>query len=422
MSLSSDSEPVFAAFVALDWGDKKHFWALQCAESKQRERGEIEHTPEAIDVWAGELSARFGGRPIAVALEQSRGALVFMLSKYAHLHLYPIHPTSAGKLRAALFPSGVKDDPLDADVLLEMLVQHRSHLRRLDPDSEPTRLIQNLVEARRRVVDDRTREGNRLIALLKLYFPQMLQWFDDVRSPLVGAWLKKWPTLEQVQSARPATVRKFLTQHNCRSEELIEKRLESIRTAMPALRDQAVIRSSVVLVQVQVDLLATVREAIRRLDREIEQACAGHPDFALFDSFPGAGPALAPRLLAAFGSRRDRYASVQELQSYCGIAPLLVRSGKSEWIHYRWVCPKFLRQTFHEWAGHSIAYSVWARAYYDQQRAGGSGHHEAVRALAFKWIRIAFRCWQDGQPYDEARYIESLRKRGSPLAAALKAA
>ena len=131
---------------------------------------------------------------------------------------------------------------------------------------------------------------------------------------------------------------------------------------------------------------------------------------------------LAPRLLAAFGSRRDRYASVQELQSYCGIAPLLVRSGKSAWIHYRWVCPKFLRQTFHEWAGHSIAFSVWARAYYQQQRARGSGHHAAVRALAFKWIRIAFRCWQDGQPYDEARYIESLRKRGSPLAAALKAA
>ena len=133
-------------------------------------------------------------------------------------------------------------------------------------------------------------------------------------------------------------------------------------------------------------------------------------------SLPGAGAALAPRLLAALGSQRDRYASAEEVQKYSGIAPVTERSGKKKWVHFRWACPKFLRQSFHEWAEHSIAQSLWARAYYQQLRDRGKEHHAAVRALAFKWIRSVFRCWQDRAAYDENRYLAALAKRGSPLA------
>ena len=126
---------------------------------------------------------------------------------------------------------------------------------------------------------------------------------------------------------------------------------------------------------------------------------------------------LAPRLLAAFGSQRERYASAEEVQTYSGIAPVMKRSGKKKWVHFRWACPKFLRQSFHEWAGHSIAHSQWARRYYQQQRERGKGHHAAVRGLAFKWIRIVFRCWKDRAAYDESRYLMTLAKRNSPLAA-----
>jgi transposase len=117
---------------------------------------------------------------------------------------------------------------------------------------------------------------------------------------------------------------------------------------------------------------------------EIEEAASAHPDFFIFESLPGAGSALAPRLLASFGSQRDRYGSAEEVQRYSGIAPVMEKSGKKKWIHFRWACPKFLRQSFHEWAGHSISQSTWARAYYQQQRGRGKDHHAAVRALAFK--------------------------------------
>lgn len=362
------------------------------------------------------LSGRFGDQAIAVAVEQSRGALVFMLSKYERLHIYPVHPRAAAQFRAALFPSGAKDDPIDAELLLDLLVHHRARLRRLKPDTEQTRLVQHLVEGRRRLVNEKTRQSNRLTAKLKLYFPQILNWFDEVDSPLVSALLERWPQLEDLQKSRPATVRSFLTSHHCRGSERIEQHLQQIRQAVPAIRDVAVIQSCVTTTKILVNLITTLREGISTFDRQIDQAVTAHPDFAIWDSFPGAGPALAPRLLAAFGSQRDRYETASDMQKFSGIAPVLERSGKTEWVHFRWACPKFLRQTFHEWACHSIGFCDWARAYYEQQLKAGKGHHAAVRALAYKWIRIALRCWKDGVPYDNSRYVASLRRRGSPLA------
>jgi len=119
--------------------------------------------------------------------------------------------------------------------------------------------------------------------------------------------------------------------------------------------------------------------------------------------------------MVAFGTRRERYHSAAELQSYSGIAPVTEQSGRTQWVHFRRACPKFLRQTFHEFASHSIVRSGWARAYYDLQISRGKGHHAAVRALAGKWIRVLFRCWKDRTPYDEQTYLRTLAKHHSPL-------
>jgi hypothetical protein len=98
-------EPPFAAFVGIDWADRKHVWCLRAAtDSEKRESGELEHTPEAVETWVGQLCQRFHNRPIAVAVEQSRGALVFMLSKYEALHLFPVPSTMSAKMRDALYP------------------------------------------------------------------------------------------------------------------------------------------------------------------------------------------------------------------------------------------------------------------------------------------------------------------------------
>ncbi len=162
------------------------------------------------------------------------------------------------------------------------------------------------------------------------------------------------------------------------------------------------------MVRLLAQQLSALLPALVEIDQAIAQLFAQHPDQPLWDSFPGAGEVLAPRLLAAFGADRQRYQKAAEVQQFSGIAPVTERSGKSGWVHWRLACPKFLRQTFHEFAAHSRRWSPWAQAYYEQQREKGAEHHAALRALAFKWIRIFYRCWQDRTPYDEQRYLQAL--------------
>jgi len=173
----------------------------------------------------------------------------------------------------------------------------------------------------------------------------------------VGDLLQRWGSLEELQRAHPGTLRKFFREHNCRCAELVEERITGIYQAIPATKEQAVLEAGIMTARGLTALLATLRSNIASFDQRIAQLVESHPDGALFASLPGAGAALVPRLLLAFGTRRDRYQSAYEMQCYSGIAPVNEASGNSEWIHFRFVCPKFLRQTFHEFASHSIGQS-----------------------------------------------------------------
>lgn len=414
---TATAEPKWAAFVALDWGDQKHHWKLQEADSPLCQHGQLPNKPEAIQTWAAELEARFGGRPIAVCLEQSRGMVIYQLSAYQHLVLYPVHPATSAHFRQACYPSGSKSDPDDAAVLLELLVHHRHRLRRLDPDTPETRLLQLLVEQRRGWVDEKTRYSNRLTAWLKSYFPQALDWIDDIDSPLGCDLLERWPTLDQLQRAHPGTLRKFFTEHNCRSEKRIQERIDAIYKATRAVKDTAILEAGPTIVKELIVVIRALRANIADLEQRIQSLVDTHPERPLFAQLPGAGPALLPRLIVAFGTKRERYASADHLQAYSGIAPVTEQSGRTQWVHFRWSCPKFLRQTFHEFAAHSLAKSTWARAFYDLQvKDKHKSHHAAVRALAFKWIRVLFACWKKATPYNEELYLQALHKRRSRLA------
>jgi transposase len=163
-------------------------------------------------------------------------------------------------------------------------------------------------------------------------------------------------------------------------------------------------------------LLKQMQMSIKKFDTAIAETSRQHPCWAIAQSLPGAGPVMAPRLLAAMGNGK-RYQNAHEMQCATGIVPVTVASGRTRIIQFRRACPKFLRQTFHEWAQHSMKSCPWARIYYDKLRTVGKRHHAALRALAFKWQRILFRCWKDGVAYDESKYIASLKKRNSPLSA-----
>ena len=196
---------------------------------------------------------------------------------------------------------------------------------------------------------------------------------------------------------------------------MIESRLKAIKSAHPLTLDDAIIVPYRIQTLVLVEQLGLMFKAIRQFDDEIEKLASAHPDYGVFQSLPGAGPSLAPRLLVAFGEQRDRFTCAADLQKYSGIAPVTERSGQKQWVHWRLQCPTFLRQTFVEWAAQTINKSYWAGEYYRQQRARGCTYQAAVRSLAFKWIRIVYRCWQTGEAYDESRYLKALKRRGSSL-------
>ena len=341
--------------------------------------------------------------------------------------MFPLNPAIAAKYReAAKAASGTKNDPLDASLQCELVRVHRDWLRPLARLSAATRELLLLVEARRTFVEQRTALCHQLKATLKGYYPQALALVgDDVGTTLAWAWLRRWPTLAAVQRARPQSLREFYHAHHVRSAALIAQRVQLARSATALTDDAAVLATQPMRVAALIAQLQALQPAIDRYDARIAACFAQHPDAALFASFPGAGAHLAPRLAAAFGSDRSRYNSAQQLQQYSGIAPVQESSGQKSVTHWRWHWPKtgcagpvrlkVLRQTFHEVARCSIRRSSWARVYYQLQLDRGKQPHQAFRALAFKWQRVMFRCWQDGNPYDEALYLASLRKRGSPL-------
>src|SRR5262249_15879717 len=135
------------------------------------------------------------------------------------------------------------------------------------------------------------------------------------------------------------------------------------------------------------------QKTIGQFDAKIAEALHQHPQAHLFTSLRGAGPALAPRLLCAFGSQKDRWEDADSLAAFSGIAPVARKSGKQLQVQRRYACPKFLRQTFHEFADSARIYCPWTRARYSMLRDRGMKHHAAIRKLARSWIRILFRVW-----------------------------
>lgn len=405
----------YAALIGIDWSDSKHDICLIDPRTLRREAAQLRHSPKTIDEWATNLRARFGGQQIAVCLEQSRGPLIYALMKYDFITLYPINPSTLARYREAFSPSRHKDDGTDAAYLAELLAHHLDHLRAWRPEEEQTRTLRYLVEHRRRLVDDRTRISNRLTSLLKCYFPQVLEWFPSIRTTVVCDFLWRWPALERLHRVRRETLSKFFRSHNSVRKDTIEKRVEAIKQAVPLVTDRAVIASSMLMMRALAAQMKTTLSAIQEFDSEIAALCAVNEEFALMQSLPGVGQNYAARLTVALGTDRERWQSADEVAQLSGIAPVIERSGKSCRVRWRYFCPKFLRQTFHEYAGESIKHSFWARAYYDGQHARGKSHQAATRALAFKWIRIIYKCWKTRTAYDEVKYLDGLRKKGSSL-------
>jgi transposase len=397
-------------FIGIDWADKKHDCHV-IAPNGDGFHQELPHSAEDIDAWVGKMLRLADGKPIAIMLEQSRGPLIHALMFRDNVLLYPINPKQLARYRES-YPGGGKDDPTDARYLARMLRERITTLTAWQPDDANTRLLANLSQKRRKIVDGQTKLRQQLLAQLKCYFPIVLELFGTTsQQPLLLSVLRRWPDPRQLRRADRRLVRRVLREHRVHGEQRQDEIIDRIRSARLLCSDEALLIPSAMAAKLLANQIQQTHKTIKEFDAKIDEAMKQHPDAHLFTSLRGAGPALAPRLLCAFGSQKDRWEDADSLAAFSGIAPVTRKSGKQCQVKQRHACPKYLRQTFHEFADSARLYCPWSKARYRMLRDRRMKHNAAVRKIARSWIRILFRVWKTRTPFDCDRYIANLQQR-----------
>ena len=402
--------------IGIDWADKTHAW--HCVDSAGNvSYGELDQSPVGIQRWVASIRKQSPEATIEICIETSRGAIINALLEY-DVVLYPINPNALSKYRGSHTHGGGKSDPVDARLIFKFLAERRTELRPLLQNSALTRELSALSEDRRKLVQHRVQLSNELKSTLKTYFPAALELGPaKLYANFMMSFLLKFSSLAAAQKAGATKLRKHF--FGVGSKAKAQSRVDTLCDAKPLTTDPVVISTCSLQVESICCMLVELNRAIRKYDNLLKELVVTHSDYEIVAHLPGAATKTQARMIAALGDDRSRYQDASSLQCAAGIAPLTSQSGKQRYVSSRWACSKFMKQTFHEYAGLSIGRCRWAKAFYDSKIKAGKTPQAAKRALAYKWMRIIFRCWQDGVRYDDHKYMQRLKRNGSPLAAVL---
>src|SRR5438132_368058 len=263
-------------WMGADWAGQAHVLAIRTSNGVTRTCS-VEQKPELLDQFFLGLRQEHPQSRIGVCIEQTRGALIYALMKYDFLVIYSINPRSLADFRRAFYVSGAKSDPSDAQLLCEMGCKHQERLRPLQLEDACTRKLRLLVEARRSFVDRNTSVLNEFGAVLKCYYPLMIELFEgNLDSQVTCDFLSRWPNLTALKRAKPAALRAFFYAHNCRCEQRIEQRLEAIAKAVPLTEDQAIVEPLQLQSLALADLLCVLAREIKKYDERIHSVFNEH--------------------------------------------------------------------------------------------------------------------------------------------------
>ena len=125
------------------------------------------------------------------------------------MDLYPINPQTLARYRKAFYTSGAKDDPMDGQLLEDLLRSHPDRLRIYQPAPELERKLELFCEQRRKVVGLAVKLENQLRSTLKEYYPLAIDLCAPaaLRTSLALDFLQRWPTFDSLKKARPETLR-----------------------------------------------------------------------------------------------------------------------------------------------------------------------------------------------------------------------
>lgn len=390
-------------FAGLDWGSTMHAACVVDDTGKVVARIEVAHTADGLKKLLGALSRLAPASQIPIAIERPSGLVVDTLVDAGH-PVVPIHPNALKACRSRYRAAGGKSDPGDAYILADVLRTDGHRFRPLRPASDAIRALRALVRSRDALVAERVAITNQLRALLESYWPGATAIFADLDSSIALAFIKAYPTPGRARRLGEKRLERFLARNRYSGRRTPAELLERLRSAptgrVGALEEEACGEAALALVAVLTPLVAS----IARLTAAIEHAVAQLEVGQVVMSFPRAGKVNAAQIVAELGDDPERFQTEDQLAAEAGVAPVTHASGKSRGVVFRYACNKRLRRALTTWADNSRHSSPWARAIYARARARGCDHPHAVRILARAWVRVLWRCWRDGTPYDVAHH------------------
>lgn len=404
-------------FVGFDWADDHHEVVVVDREGGIVEEFRFDDSAEGWQLLVRKLSPY---PHAAVVIETSSGATVERLLEGGYA-VYPVNPKAAKRYRERQAPSGTKSDRFDAWSLADALRLDGHTWRVLKPDDPLTVELRLLCRDEIALIEQRTALVCQLRAALGEYYPVVLEAFDDWTVPSSWAFVEAFPTPEALVKTGKRKWEKFLHVHKLYRPETYEKRLSLFAQAQTFCGSPATTKAKSMLAVALAGQLRVLQSHLDKFRARIQELFQQHPDHELFESLPGAGEKLAPRLLAELGDDRERFDSPEAIQCHGGTAPVSYQSGQIRKARFRRACHKILRHTVHLWANLSRAKCPWAEAYYREKREQGQSHACALRCLGQRWIKILWKMWQTRTAYDAELHQRNQVRHGSWVIALMTA-
>lgn len=391
-------------FVGIDWSRSHLEYKSRTITGDGPCSGSVPTSRQGIDELARCLREKAAGDPVAIAFE-SVGAPWVQTLLDAGFVLYPVNPKMAKSFRESASLAGGKSDPLDAEMLARLLVTFLDRLKPLHPDAPEIIALRIACEDRVKLVEQRVAWGLELADTLRNVYPAMLDFFGNLESRIALEFVRQFPTQEQMRALTPRRLQGWLKRHHYSCPSRIPE--------MQAALTQPVLTVPSFVQQAKAPQLRFLAESLMRLDdeiaardRQIATQFDALPEAGWAKSLPGAGPTLAPALVACFGRDPERFADRAAAQAYMGTAPVTKASGKSHVVSFRRSCWKFARRTLYLFATQSLLKGcAWVRQVYDRQIARGKHHSTAIRVVAHKWVKIILAMQRTQTPYNESRFM-----------------
>jgi transposase len=386
-------------FVGIDWAAEEHAVCVLDERGREKKQFSVAHSAAGVAELCRRLAALGEPGDVRVAIERPTGLLVDSLVD-ADFVVVPLHPNAVKACRPRYSAAGGKDDRGDAYMLADILRTDGHRFRALQPQSDETRALRSAVRTRDDLVAERVGVANQLRAVLESFWPGAAEIFADVDSPIALAFLARFPKPQSAARLGEKRLARFLAEHAYCGRRSAGELLERLRAAPVGKAGVVECDVKASLVRAYVGVLGPLVQQIAQLTALVEHMVGQHPDGPIVTSFPRAGRVNAAQILAELGDCRDRFATDEQLAAEAGVAPVTHASGKQRGVVFRRACNKRLRQAVTCFADNSRRASPWAADVYGRARARGLDHPHAVRVLARAWIRVLWRCWRDGKPYD----------------------